>query len=842
MQPSCVDLRLYYKLNSHPLMRNLYLYFFLLFSMANFAQIKGKISDTNGNALPSVNVYIENTYSGTSSNELGFYELNIKSFGKYTVVFQYLGYKTQKSVITIDKLPFVLNTALEEENIMVSEVVISNQENPANAIIRSAIASKKENSKKTDKFTADFYSRGIFRVKDAPKKILGQKVDEEGILDSTGTGIVYLSETVSKITFQKPDKLKENIIASKISGNDNGFSYNTAMNTNYDFYENYINFNINMISPIADNAFNYYKYKFVGTFLDDNNTTINKIKVIPRRDSEPVFEGFIYIIEDSWAIYAVDLDIKGYRMQIPILETMNLTQNFSYNSNTKIWSKSLQTLDFTAGIFGVTFTGKFTHAFSNYEFKDAFENKTFTREVVSIDKEANKKEDSFWDSFRPVPLTEEESRDYTKKDSIQTIKKSQTYLDSIDRKNNKFKIFDVVSGYSYSNSFKNWSLRYDGILQLPGYNTVQGWNLNTGFSYTKRNPDERTYSSFGTKLNYGFAEDRLRASAYFSTRFNNQTNAIFTASAGNEIVQFNQTPAIPDIINLASTLFFKDNYAKLYDKTFARVGYQQEVVNGLTLYGNAEYSRRKSLSNNTDYVMIKNKGEFTSNNPLFPALDVPIFDTHNLAKASVTARINFAQEYISRPDGKLNLGNDKYPTLYATYEKAFAGSEKNYNYDAVYARMTYDITLGNKGELAMNLKAGKFFNADGISFADYKHFNGNQTHVGMAERYLNVFNLLPYYSRSTNDSYVEFHSEYNDKGFIMNKIPLLNLLKTNLIVGFHSNGVPETKPYTEYSVGLDNLGFGKFKMLRLDYVRSYNGSGYAGDGIVFGLKFLNLID
>ena len=42
---------------------------------------------------------------------------------------------------------------------------------------------------------------------------------------------MYLSETVSKITFQKPDKLKETIIASKVSGNDNGFSFNTALNT-----------------------------------------------------------------------------------------------------------------------------------------------------------------------------------------------------------------------------------------------------------------------------------------------------------------------------------------------------------------------------------------------------------------------------------------------------------------------------------------------------------------------------------------------------------------------------------------------------------------------------------
>jgi hypothetical protein len=69
----------------------------------------------------------------------------------------------------------------------------------------------------------------------------------------------------------------------------------------------------------------------------------------------------------------------------------------------------------------------------------------------------------------------------------------------------------------------------------------------------------------------------------------------------------------------------------------------------------------------------------------------------------------------------------------------------------------------------------------------------------------------------------------------------LNLLKSNLVLGFHSLAVPNRLPYTELSVGLDNLGFGKFKMFRFDYVRSYQNS-YQGDGVVFGLKILGVLD
>ena len=50
--------------------------FLLFLTTISFAQIKGTIKDKDGNALPFVNIYIENTYIGTTSNEHGKYELN----------------------------------------------------------------------------------------------------------------------------------------------------------------------------------------------------------------------------------------------------------------------------------------------------------------------------------------------------------------------------------------------------------------------------------------------------------------------------------------------------------------------------------------------------------------------------------------------------------------------------------------------------------------------------------------------------------------------------------------------------------------------------------------------
>ena len=823
---------------------------FLLLFLVSFginAQIKGSVSDENGNLLPYVTIFQQDTYNGTTSNENGFYEFNLKKKEKQTVIFQFLGFKTQKVIVQTDKLPYTINIKMVEESFSLNEVVINKKVNPALAIIKKAIANRKKNTEKTNQFNADFYSRGIFKLKNAPKKIFGQKIgDLNGSLDSTGTGIISLSETFSKISYEKPNNLKEVVTASKVSGRDNGYSYNTARSSFYDFYDDTIELGLKMISPIASNSFNYYNYKLESTFFDENNTMINKIKVIPKRDSEPVFEGNIYIVEDSWAIYAVDLDIKGYRMKEEFLDFMTLKQNFSYNSSNKIWAKNTQSLDITAGAFGIKFAGKFNYVYSNYEFIKSFVPKTFTSEITRIEIDSNKKDSLFWNNNRPIPLTLEESTDYIRKDSIYKVRNSKQYLDSIDSKGNKFKLGKLLTGYTFKNSAKKYSLSYEGLLNVGSlsFNTVQGYNFDSGFKYTNWKNRERKgqFTSISTKFNYGFAEDRLRATGQFTHRFNNQNYATLNVSGGSAVKQFNSNEPISKVINTISSLAFKNNFMKLYNLESAAINYSQDVANGVTINGKLEYQQRKPLFNNTDFSFLNKNDFYSSNNPLAPNdFITSAFEEHHLTKASLNARINFGNKYSSRPDGKFNIRNEKYPTLYLDFEKGFASNEKKYEFDHFSSRLTYDLKLANKGIIGLNLKAGKFINAENIAFVDYKHFNGNQTHIGQTQRYLNVFNLLPYYSNSTNKRYVEMHSEYNDKGYIMNKIPLLNQLKSTLNLGFHGLSVPNNKPYTEVTVGLDNLGFGKFKIFRIDYIHSYQ-NGYQTDGVVFGLKFLNLLE
>ena len=208
-------------------MKKTALLFLILISVSLSSQIKGKITDTKGEPLSFVSVYLENTVTGSTSNDNGDYVLNIKKPGTYSIYFQFLGYKTLKKNVSINSFPLILNATLEEESIELKEILISTKDNPANVIIRNVIANKDKITDKFSTYTANFYSRGLYKIKDAPNKFMGRSLgDFGGGLDATRSGIIYLSETISEITYQKrPKKFKEKITASKVSGTDNGPNY-----------------------------------------------------------------------------------------------------------------------------------------------------------------------------------------------------------------------------------------------------------------------------------------------------------------------------------------------------------------------------------------------------------------------------------------------------------------------------------------------------------------------------------------------------------------------------------------------------------------------------------------
>ncbi|MBL4662430.1 MAG: carboxypeptidase-like regulatory domain-containing protein, partial [Flavobacteriaceae bacterium] len=792
-------------------MKQLLPYIFLFITIHLSAQIEGTITNEKGEPLPYVNIYLENTYNGTTSNEEGNFTLDLSTVGDYTVIFQFLGYTTIKETVTITSFPHTINISLAETSVSLDEVVISNSEDPAYRIIRETIKRRKENLERVSGFTANFYSRGIWRVKNVPEKIMGQEVgDFEGALDSTRTGIIYLSESISEIAYQRPDDFKERIIASKVSGDDNGFSFNSAMDANFSFYENTIDLNAAIVSPIAGPALSYYRYKLDGIFYEGSKL-INKIIVTPRRPKDRVWQGVIYIVEDDWQLYGAELTTNGEAIQVPFIKELIFKQNFTFDAEENAWIKISQTIDFSFGFLGFNGDGRFIANYSDYNFHPQFQKKDFSNEVLFFEPLANKKDSLFWEETRPVPLTLEEVNDYSRKDSLQELRKSKVYLDSIDAKGNKFGLLDPLFGYSYRNTHEKWSVNYNSPLPGVNFNTVQGWNGGVGLRFFKWYDDNRT-KWFAANLNatYGIAEDRVRFTGSIAKNFNRTNRRNIPISGGSMVSQFNAAQPISPIVNSVSTLFFERNYLKNYELNFVRLNYSEELFNGLRVIANVGYENRKPLFNNTDYVILPNDDvNYTSNNPLDPTdFNNAAIEEHDIVKTQLRAFISFGQKYFTYPDGKYNLRSNKYPTLSLTMENGAGASDSKYNYTQLRMRLRQNLNLGNLGDFTYNLKGGTFFDADEISFVDFQHFNGNQTRVGTSSKYANVFNLLPYYQLSTNKSYFEGHVEQNFKGWILGKIPGINQLNFNLVAGAHFLSTEDRKPYSELSIGLDNLGWG----------------------------------
>ncbi|MDD7913601.1 DUF5686 and carboxypeptidase regulatory-like domain-containing protein [Polaribacter ponticola] len=814
--------------------------FFLFISLSFFAQVKGNIIDTENNPLSFVSVYLNKTVTGTTSNDNGDYVLDLNKLGKQVIVFQFLGFKTLKKEINITSFPFELNVQLEEESVQLTGISISTKDNPANQIIRKVIANKDKNTDKFAEYTANFYSRGLYRIKDAPEKFLGQTLgDFGGGLDSTRSGIIYLSETVSDIKFQKqPKRFKENIIASKVSGRDNGISFNRAEDANINFYNNNVELGNDLVSPISTNAFSYYKFKLKGTFYDEKGKLINKIKLIPKRKNDRVFNGFLYIVEDDWALYGVDVSVTGAQVNIPVVDVLKLKQNYNYSEENDAWVLISQTIDFKVNAFGFKFDGRFSAAFSDYNFKPNFTEKTFTNEVLTFEKEATEKDSTYWNDLRPVPLTKEEVSDYVIKDSIKVVRKSKKYLDSVNKKQNKLSVLSPITGYTYRNSHKKWSLSYKGIISDLGFNTVQGLNTSIGVSYFKSLNQKGKWWNAGVNVNYGLSEEKARPTFFFTKKWNNISRPRLSISGGVKTAQFNDREPISKMDNMIRSLLKRENYMKIYEKEFAKIRYSEEIKNGVYFSTSLEYANRKPLFNTSNYSFARQSktDPYTSNNPLNSSDYInPAFSVHKMATFNIGATIIFNQKYLSYPDRKENIGNNKFPSLSVNYKKNFGASDSGLNSDLLTANIRQSLDAGNFGNTAYNVRGGLFFKKKNIALMDNLQANGNQLFF-VTDTQLNSFGLLEYYKFYTNDKYAEAHVEHNFKGSILGKLPLINKLNFHLIGGAKTLFMANKNPYTEFSVGLGNVGIGKWRFLRVDYVKSFN-AGIKNDGFLFKMSF-----
>ena len=582
-------------------------------------RVSGRITGGNGDGLAFATIHQKGTTSGSTSNPDGYFSLMLPA-GSHTLVFQFVGYKTQEVAVTVDEDPITLQVKMEPEVTQLQEVVINaTDKDPAYAIIQNAIAKRKEHLREVSSYQCQVYVKGLQRLDIVPDKILGVKLNID-------TGIVYLSESVSELSFQQPEKVKEKVISSKTSGDNRAFSYNQASDMLINFYQNQLYAEglseRSFVSPIAQNALFFYNYKLAGV-INENDRIINKIQVIPKRSSDPVFNGWIYILEDSWRIHSLELLLTKAN-QIEFVDSLTINQVFTpvdYQGN-EVWMMLSQKFQFQLEAFGVKGGGYFVGVHSQYDLQPAFEKKYFNLERVKVEANSNKKDSLYWQRIRPIPLTQLEALDYRLKDSIQVIKETEHYQDSVDREGNQLTITNVLlTGKTFRKSFKKQSFYIPSMMELLQYNTVEGWVPNLRVVYTQRYEDRRFYR-FIPQLRYGFSNRKFNPQLEARYYYNPKRFASGRISFGRSVEQFNQDGPVPPFANAYYTLLKEQNILKIFEKTFFKLGHNIELVNGLRLGSRVEFAERSPLENTTDFVLNDHEERsFTPNKPVNASLE-----------------------------------------------------------------------------------------------------------------------------------------------------------------------------------------------------------------------------
>ncbi|MCA6074232.1 DUF5686 and carboxypeptidase regulatory-like domain-containing protein [Fulvivirga sedimenti] len=845
-------------------------------SYSQEANIYGEIRNNEGEPLSFTTVFIKELNNGTTSNAEGNYEISVAP-GTYTVYFQYVGYETRSVTITIGGANVRQDMVLQPQTLVLRDVTVTaGKEDPAYTIMRKAIAKSKFHTQQLDRYTARVYIKGAGKLKNAPF-FLRKTLEKEGVeLDR-----VFIQESISDIEYIRPGTYKETVISIRTSGeNDENASPNAYINGS--FYEPEL---ANSVSPLSPKAFSYYRFEYDGTFKE-GDAEISRIRVIPRSKGDNVFTGYIQIIEDIWAIHSLELEVTKLGI------TFDIRQQYAPIRD-EVWLPVTHEFLISGVVFGFDFEGKYLASVSDYDItvnpeldvpltvidekvdkelaeklEDQVKDEALTNiqsqladggevtnkqlrkllreyekqerkeqdepEIISdrtykIDSMAYKHDSVYWQSIRPVPLSKEEVIGYAKTDSLAEIQRLEAEGDTLrtGKRKKGFQVYDLLLGDTYRIG-DGLKFTIDNI--SGNFNTVDGFDLTSGVQLTK-NFENKSWLSIHPTGRYTFSRKawnyKLETQYGFGPR---RKRNDLTLSAGRYIQQFNASEPIHPLLNTIFSLLGEQNYMKIYEHDFIRIGYsKQGSLNKLKLNTNLMYADRRSLDNTTDFKIFNGKG-YTSNDPENDILDSTAFVNHQAT--TFQARLEW------RPWLKYRIYNgEKYPVdnssptlsfMYRTGLPDILGSDVEFH--QVEASFRHSFKIGIQGFADLAVSGGTFLGNNPEYFMDFQHFQGNQTPFITTDP-VTSYRLLNYYKYSTNGSYVSVFAQYQFRKFLLTRFPKIRLM--GIREGFFANylGNEVSQYYTEVGYGINYI----FRIIRVEAVAAFQDGTYYDWGVRIGI-------
>ena len=284
----------------------------------------GTVNDATSKApLAFVSVQIKESNNGTTTDIDGRFSF-AQTPEKFTLIVSYIGYKT-KNITVENKMP--LHIEIEQSSKELEVVVIGGGENPAHRIIQLMQQNRKKNdpefqpSFKYNAYTVAALGGGstLFnteRPDTLAKEIKNFKAPKQTGKDKkkdSATAVIqqlfkenYLmvTESYTERIFRFPNRSKETVLASKVSGlKQAAFAITSTNFQPFGFYKDYLPMgDKSFVSPVIQGSIGLYKFRLKEILAHEEDTTFI-ISFEPKKGKNfNGLKGLLYINSDGYAI------------------------------------------------------------------------------------------------------------------------------------------------------------------------------------------------------------------------------------------------------------------------------------------------------------------------------------------------------------------------------------------------------------------------------------------------------------------------------------------------------------------------------------------------------------
>lgn len=222
-----------------------------------------------------------------------------------------------------------------------------------------------------------------------------------------------------------------------------------------------------------------------------------------------------------------------------------------------------------------------------------------------------------------MPLAPEELEDFRVKDSSFKSRNDSASLqrtaDSLRKKQGRITAMNILfngirrSDYDPDHPL---SVYVQPLIPRIEYNTVEGLVIQGEASFLKEYKKSGNSIEFSPHVRYGFSNTHLNAwgtltlsKKIFQIDMDGESHSrsSWTFGGGKRVSQFNPDNPIGPVLNELYTLFFRDNYMKIYENYYGSVQYKKRFDNGLRITGSVLYEDRLPLNNTTNYSFLEIK-------------------------------------------------------------------------------------------------------------------------------------------------------------------------------------------------------------------------------------------